>query len=46
MTRGINLRMVLLPTNPETRNPEREIGRVPPEKMNFGGHAVYRDLKS
>jgi len=40
MIRGINLRMVLLPTNPGTRNPEREIGRVPPEKMNFGDTAL------
>jgi hypothetical protein len=34
--------MVLLPTNPGTRNPEREIGRVPPEKMNFGDYGVYQ----
>jgi hypothetical protein len=32
MTREISLPMVLLSTNPGTRNPEREIGRVPPEK--------------
>src|SRR3974390_3357500 len=36
--------MVLQPTVPETRNPEREIGRVPPEKMNFGDNGVYQAL--
>jgi hypothetical protein len=45
MTKGINLRMVLLPTNPGTRNSGREIGRVPPKKMNFGDYRVYQTVE-
>ena len=39
MTREINLRMVLLSTNPGTRNPERrEIGEV---VLHIGGNALW-----